>query len=351
MNFDPNMMQGGRVQSLLNLQKIVNKGYVKAQSIVDIAKAAYLPKLKAIAYSLNTYTNEITIYSHAPVGLNNIQNLAALLKVEYRDTSIEDLRITIDSINSEFQKHIANNAIDNLFPDGKVCNPYTKKNLDKLPEAPFLFVMWNRNYDHIERPKTKHDYKLNFVHGHDYDGETKDHIYNLDNILGKAHNANLGSYTALYCHLNLEIELHKLQTSFFAKLELINIKAVEFEKNQHLDAAVAAKRLYESVKESAHVLFENKVQYTEADLEKFKMSCFAAIDAASVELNTQRGWKQIVGNLTLAVVGFGVLFAAAVVINKAVTGNFLFFKTDFAEKVSILEEEIRSIPVPKPSLR
>ncbi|MCL5273103.1 MAG: hypothetical protein M1486_07385, partial [Gammaproteobacteria bacterium] len=58
------------------------------------------------------------------------------------------------------------------------------------------------------------------------------------------------------------------------------------------------------------------------------------------ELEHHRGLKQLLGNILLAVLGFGVVYLAAAAINKAVTGNFLFFKTESAKIVDDIKSNV-----------
>ncbi len=64
-----------------------------------------------------------------------------------------------------------------------------------LNEAPFEFIMWNRCYNHIDRPVVHSGYSINFVHRHDSKEPTQGNIYNLNNSLGKKEFLNLGGYT------------------------------------------------------------------------------------------------------------------------------------------------------------
>ena len=65
--------------------------------------------------------------------------------------------------------------------------------------------------------------------------------------------------------------------------------------------------------------------------ETFKTACFAAIDRARPYLDPL-DWNGVLGNLALAILGLGVVYAAAGLINRAVTGDFLFFRpTDRTE--------------------
>ena len=57
------------------------------------------------------------------------------------------------------------------------------------------FLIWNRDYSNLNRPKLYKNYHLYFVHGHDGTENTKDNVYNLDNNneLGKCLAGNFGT--------------------------------------------------------------------------------------------------------------------------------------------------------------
>lgn len=66
---------------------------------------------------------------------------------------------------------------------------------------------------------------------------------------------------------------------------------------------------------------------------KFKDQAKKAIDHAHTELDNHRGWKQVLGNIGLAILGFGVFYLAAVLINR----NVFFNTTDSSKKLNNLE--------------
>ena len=138
------------------------------------------------------------------------------------------------------------------------------------------------------------------------------------------------------------ITLSELHQYFLSQLLEIKTKEKDLRINGHIVAANYAKDLYKTVKDKHKELTEEKI-----DIQTFKNSCTDAIKVARPELEKHRGWKQVLGNLALAVVGVGVLYVIAGLINKAVTGNFLFFKTDSANKIDQLEQSIKSFNGPK----
>ena len=200
----PMLYEGGHAPSLKSLQILVEKGLVLREEVLDIAKNAYQPTLKALSYSLSEDKSEITIYSHAGIGLTNIIALADLLKVDYVDDTAQQLADTIDAINIKFQEHVQNKTVHTLYDFGEMHRGYEGQANER---APFVFLMWNRFYQGLKRPPMNFNYRLNFVHGHDSTEKTHENIYNLDSPLGKfdpfksAHN-NIGEYTVLYSPTN-----------------------------------------------------------------------------------------------------------------------------------------------------
>lgn len=117
----------------------------------------------------------------------------------------------------------------------------------------------------------------------------------------------------------------------------------------------AAEKLHKEIKEAYDTLKnaadevvdidDNTLSYEleKKDLATFQLACTKAIEKARPELETHRGWKEVLGNLALAVLGVGIVYAIAGLINKAATGNFLFFKTDSEAKLDKLEEALKDI--------
>lgn len=363
----PMLSQGGHAPSMEKLQELVEKGIVAREEILAIADKSYKPTLRAISYSLSEDEKEITIYSHAGIGLNTIDSLAQKLDVTYKDATAVELAQTINNINLKFQEHVQNNTVNTLYTRNAMVKGYGGMRLESKA-APLEFIMWNRFYDRIHRPAVHFDYHVNFVHGHDARDPTKKNIYNLDNDLGKIEQMNSGIYTILYSRegkmapvirpveieeigaqqqVNNEIkptvitppELHQYLLS---QLQEIEAKRKELWDNNHVTASFCAEKLHKTIQNTYNELIEKKI-----NIQDFKGRCTDAIKIARPELEKHRGWKQILGNVALFIILAGVIYGIAGLINKAATGNFLFFKTDSANKIDELEQSIKSINDPK----
>ncbi|CAM2814599.1 hypothetical protein [Legionella worsleiensis] len=108
-------------------------------------------------------------------------------------------------------------------------------------------------------------------------------------------------------------------------------------------ASLSANTLHEELTSELSKYESNptKEQYLQ-----FKNTCKSAINLRRPVLEQHRGFKQLLGNIALAVLGLGVIYLAAAAVNKAITGNFLFFKTDSAvivDKIQNSLDEIESV--------
>lgn len=110
----PKMLIQQHAGSLFNLNTLIEKKLVDKAKIINISKTANTHFLKILSYSLTEANDGITIYTHAPTGVSTIRALAEHFKVEYNETSALTLAATIDAINDEFKKHVANNTVNTL---------------------------------------------------------------------------------------------------------------------------------------------------------------------------------------------------------------------------------------------
>ncbi|MBM3631459.1 MAG: hypothetical protein FJX00_00495 [Alphaproteobacteria bacterium] len=154
--------------SMNSLSKFFSKKLVSKNTIKRIVNQYYKPKLKLLSYTASK--DQITVYTHAPVGLQQIKKLCAELNVQYKDDNVKQLSKTIDQMNKVFYKN------------------YVKPNLVHTIQDKLHDITWNRSYAELDRPEVHKDYKLNFAHGHDANEPSRNNIYNLDedNALGKS---------------------------------------------------------------------------------------------------------------------------------------------------------------------
>jgi hypothetical protein len=211
------ILENDHARSMINLEYLITHKLVLQNEIDEMTNQFYKINLLVISYSLSVDKKEITIFSHAPIGLANIKELSVQFSVTYDDSSAENLAQTIDTINKEFQELVNTGQANSLYSRKGLTNGYR----GEQTQTAFEYVLWNRNYKKIERPKEKNGFHIQFVHGHDNKEETNEHIINLDNTLGYTviHPNTLevigeiyqGLYTALYTPENHKSLFKKLR--------------------------------------------------------------------------------------------------------------------------------------------
>ncbi len=189
-SFDYNPYGPGRyeniVRSMLNLGKIISNNLIDKQEVLDIVKNNYLKHLVLPGITVNNKKNEITIYTHAPIDLNIIRNLAISLDLEYKDHDLAAITSSINAINSKIKSWIINRQLSSQY------NELLNKHKIQNNPCPLEQILWNRNYsilncvNHLENKP----YTINYVHGHD----SLPTMINLDNTFGKGDNNDKGSY-------------------------------------------------------------------------------------------------------------------------------------------------------------
>ena len=136
---------------------------------------------------------------------------------------------------------------------------------------------------------------------------------------------------------------------FNQQLVKLRIKAYQLKNTAKKDpahyglAATKATVLYEALDDAFQTYCMNK---TNASYVTFKNTCNKAITTAREELEKHRGSKQIFGNFVLAIALLGVGYIAAGLLNLALNGRFLFFKTDSAHRVDKVETRLAGISIP-----
>ncbi len=119
-------------------------------------------------------------------------------------------------------------------------------------------------------------------------------------------------------------------------------KAAEASIN-YKQAYKAAASLHQRVSKSWDHYLENR---NLATYKWLKRECSEAIALARPELEKYRGYKEILWNIALFVSLLGLGYLIAGCINLAYTDQFMFFRTDSAEKLHQLESDLQDMTVP-----
>ncbi len=189
------LKQPNQTHSLHRLYHFIKKNIVSNEEIERLVENVYKPCLKALSYTLSEDESQITLHSHAKIGVKNIAFIAHKLNhirarlaeagivpfeldIEFKDNTPAELGRSIDAINAAIAHYAKQNALHVLFKGEKIFG--------SAIDNPLIFLLWNCNDDLIERPRQHpdHGYDIHYVHGHT-PGETTDYTFGMDNTLGK----------------------------------------------------------------------------------------------------------------------------------------------------------------------
>jgi len=131
------------------------------------------------------------------------------------------------------------------------------------------------------------------------------------------------------------------EINYRQQLLVMQRKAWELQVDKHFAAAAVAVDLCAALNKNAQLYFEGTL-----NVKNFSALSLLALEKAKPMLEKYRGWKEVFGNIALLIAGLGVGYIIAGLINKAATGNFLFFKTDSAHKLDKLQHGIEQIAQP-----
>lgn len=125
---------------------------------------------------------------------------------------------------------------------------------------------------------------------------------------------------------------------FYCCLRDINEKAYNLKMNEDASVAKTADQLVRDLHSCALEYLKNPKNTA---FEIFKSECFNHINIAKPVLEKHQGWKHLLMNLTLAILGAGVLYIVMAGINKKLNGKFTFFRdTNFTQKVNRISDVI-----------
>jgi len=128
---------------------------------------------------------------------------------------------------------------------------------------------------------------------------------------------------------------------FLNKLLIIKTKAQDLRDRNFDSDANCADALYTNIK-----IFYAGYQAKLITAEAFRDKALAHVENVREKLETHRGWKQVIGNIILAVLGVGVIYFVAACVNLVVNNRFLFFNTDTGNKLEELGKDIERVVAP-----
>ncbi|CAM4429190.1 MAG: hypothetical protein LEGION0403_FIIPPAGN_02197 [Legionella sp.] len=180
--YDFSLGDSNQMQSLTHMDALITKDLLSLDKIMEIVQRAYKPTLKVFAYELSADGKKLSFYSHAPIDMSHVEQVAKQLNIPYDASTARKLAETIDSINKKFQEYVNKKQTNEIAASGTALNA----------------VAWNDNQSTLDRSATRSGYDITFTHGHRSGTVDQDNVYNLDTDLGKNIKMNEREYAITY---------------------------------------------------------------------------------------------------------------------------------------------------------
>ena len=381
-------LQKGQGQSLANMSKLIERGIIYDRDVRKIVDECYKDMVKAIGYSISS-EGEVTLFTHAPVGLETIKSLANKFGVAYKDNSPKELIHTIDAINAQVTDLFGRKQLAALIDQERGFN-IPHPGLPVPPESyPLWRLIWNREIGDELITQPKGEFKVNFVHGHIGEGQVLQNgafpipsHKNLDSPFGKPGFEKTGPGAKHVTRHSSDLTAAELTEEKLTEISNRCLKAIAQEKLDRLEkklkenqqqfntllkdlksktdtllekgannpkykeVAESASKLITALEKGEDTFFNNEI--TLETFNTFQTTCQKAItDAESTFVMHRSSWaeyspttKKILGILAL----FGLGIAALIVQLASKKGYYETFfdtpKPDSAEKLNIFEEKI-----------
>jgi hypothetical protein len=180
----------GQERSIWNLWHLVRMGVVTPDEIKDLA-FYWKQNIQLIGY-LKTEDKQLTLFTHAPVGLDTIQKIAEKFDVQYDDATVDTLTACIDQINQKAHAEIMSGDFIKRID-------YWNDPDNQITANPLNDLFWAREIKSDCNMKTQDGTIVTWVHGHTGANGIAAHNLsdndsslwtNLDSDLGKFLGAN-----------------------------------------------------------------------------------------------------------------------------------------------------------------
>ncbi len=300
---------GEQAHSLQALGRIFAKGWVDLTEITTFVEQTYYEQLELISYSINRNKQEITLYTHAPIGLETIKEIAQKYKVAYQAGSINALSETIDNINVAFRADIKLNFVESFVPEN-----FNFFEQNETAKNSLLRVIGNRHVNDsskasLERPARLNGYRLNFVHGHDEQYPNTPNSHNLYSNLGESESSYQGGY-------KVSVDNYEPLPKFEYLLRVLARNHQRLEQLKARDKVEASQTLIDCLNKAYTTNCIKGVEVSADNIINFTNACREAINKAEPVFGIHRGWKRFFMNLGLAIAGAGVVYLGALAVRK-----------------------------------
>jgi len=162
LNYSPDLQL--QHQSFISFTEFLRKFPEYKHTIYEAVKH-YKKNIQVMDYTLEE-KNSITLFTHAPAGLEIIHPFAAYLKTKYSNRSLSKLKETIDGVNQAFKKI---DFVDMFQQEQKERKEKKKSSSKIIPEQyPLTRITHNRDkhYHSLKLAVDSDPYYIHLVHGH-----------------------------------------------------------------------------------------------------------------------------------------------------------------------------------------
>ncbi|MDF1646062.1 MAG: hypothetical protein P1U61_03635 [Legionellaceae bacterium] len=176
-------------RSIQVLEKSIGDGKaISSAEFERLMEETYLPSLKLIDYSLSEDApKKITIFSHAPIDLEVIEQMANKFGVVYKAETVEALAQTMDAINQKFIAYVREGHFDVIYNPSKIID----SGRGMVKQNCIEYTAWNRDEDLKSGSESILSAHIEFVYGHTVGGVcSRENITKIDNKLGKGDDHN-----------------------------------------------------------------------------------------------------------------------------------------------------------------
>ncbi|AMP88948.1 LepB GTPase-activating domain-containing protein [Legionella pneumophila] len=174
--------------------------------------------------------------------------------------------------------------------------------------------------------------------------EQKLNINQLQSVIAQSKEAEKRYQEALQQKKGIYFARMERVSSIYWQIQQIEQKANELEERKETKAFTAAKTLATQLRLEIKNYLDNSESDEKSALNSFKINAKRHIENSKETLNQHREeWKYLLANVTLGVFLLGIGYLAAILINRATTGNYTFFsQTNSGKKLDELEKAISS---------
>lgn len=130
-----------------------------------------------------------------------------------------------------------------------------------------------------------------------------------------------------------EDEVSKQIQVIFTHIQNLRDKAENLNRRGYPGLAIKMNKLAEKLEQETEAFEKLTAEERKVQIHSFTKNCKTELNLVKGDFANNRDTNYLWANLVLAVVGLGFIYLGAACINKAVTGNFLFFSQTKSEKV------------------